>query len=403
MKIRLLSWMLTLLGLICSAARANDWPNWRGPDHNGISKETGWSAQWPAEGPKQLWKANVGIGFASFAVSNGRVYTVGNEKDTDTVFCLDANNGKEVWHYSYGAPLDAKYYEGGPAATPTVDDGRVYTLSKRGVAHCLDAVKGTVIWSRDLAVELKAKMPSWWFAGSVLIEGDLALLNVGSAGAALDKKSGKVIWSSGTDESGYGTPVPFAADGKRAVTFPIKQHIVAVNPADGKELWRILWKTSYDVNAADPIVADGKLFVSSGYGHGGAVFDLSSTPPKEIWQNKNLRNQFNPSVVLAGHLFGIDDDTSKPATLRCVDFQTGVVKWTAPTGFGSVTAADGKLIVLTAKGELIVAEASPAGFKPLSRAQVLGGKCWTTPVLANGKICCRNAAGAVVCVDVSGK
>ena len=391
--------LVAFLSLIAFVAQADDWPNWRGPDHNGISKETGWSAKWPADGPKQVWKANVGIGFASFAVSHGRVYTVGNAKDTDTIFSFDANTGQEQWKHSYAAKLDPKYYEGGPSATPTVEGDRVYTFSKRGMVHCLDAAKGTVIWSKDLAEELKAKMPTWGFAGSVLIAGDLALLNVGSSGAALDKKSGKVIWSSGTDDAGYSTPVPLTVAGKPAATFAIKQHVIAVNVADGKELWRFPWKTEYDVNPTDPILSGSKVFISSGYNHGGGVFDVSSQPPKAVWQNKNMRNHMNSCVLWEGHLYGMDENQ-----LRCLVFDTGEVKWThKPTGKGALMLADGKLIVLGEKGELMVAEASPAGFNVVARAQVLGGKSWTTPVLANGKIYCRNAAGNVVCVDVSGK
>lgn len=392
---------LTIIGLLAVSlsTRAADWPWFRGPDHSGISKETGWSAQWPANGPKQLWKAKVGIGFASFAVQAGRVYTTGNAKNTDTVFCFDANTGAEVWKYSYEAKLDPKYYEGGPSATPTVDSGRVFTLSKRGVVHCLDAAKGTVIWSKNLMEELKAKMPTWGFASSVLIEGDLAIVNVGAAGAALNKTTGKVVWSSGDDEAGYATAVPFAAGAQRAVALAIKQDVVALGVKDGKELWRFPWKTEYDVNAADPVLAGSKVFISSGYNHGGGVFDVSAQPVKKIWENKNMRNQFNSSILWQDHIYGVDENQ-----LRCLTFDTGEVKWTEKSvGKGSLMMADGKLIVLSEKGELMVAEATPAAFKPISRAQVLGGKCWSTPVLANGKIYCRNAAGDVVGVDVSGK
>lgn len=386
-------------GLVSTTVVALDWPHWRGPDYNGISKETGWSVKWPAEGPKPLWKANVGIGFASFAVSGGRTYTAGNEKDTDAIYCFDANTGKELWKHAYPAKLDPKYYEGGPSATPTVEGGRVYMFSKRGMAHCLDAAKGTVIWSKNLAEELGAKMPTWGFASSVFIQGDLALFNVGSVGAAVEKQTGKVVWSSGTDEAGYGTAVPFDAGGKAAVTFAIKQYVVAVTVADGKELWRFPWKTDYDVNATDPILSGGKVFISSGYNHGGGVFDVSGATPKNIWENKNMRNHMNSCVLWQGHLYGVDENQ-----LRCLTFDTGEVKWTArQSGKGSLMLADGKLIVLGEKGELMVAEASPAGFNVAARAQVLGGKCWTTPVLANGKIYCRNAAGNVVCVDVGGK
>ena len=399
MKISATLGRVAVLSLIAFTAFAEDWPNWRGPDHNGISKETGWSTKWPAEGPKKLWRAEVGIGFASFAVSQGRAYTSGNANDTDTVFCFDANSGKELWKHSYAAKLDPKYYEGGPSATPTVDGERVYMFSKRGVLHCLDAAKGTVVWSKDLAAELKANMPTWGFASSVLIEGDLALLNVGSLGAAFDKKSGKTVWSSGPEESGYATPVPFGGGSARAVMLAVKQHVVAVTAKDGKELWRFPWKTTYDVNAADPILAGSQVFISSGYNHGGGVFDVSTKPPTRRWENKNMRNHMNSCVVWKDHIYGVDD-----GQLRCLGFATGEVKWTDKvSGKGSLMLADGKLIVLSEKGTLLVAEASPDGFKPIARTQALGGKCWTAPVLANGKIYCRNAAGAVVCLDVSGK
>jgi outer membrane protein assembly factor BamB len=385
-------------------AMSADWPRWRGPDGNGISKETGWTTKWPAEGPKRWWTAKVGIGFASFSVSNGRVYTTGNTDNTDTIFCFDAMTGKELWKHSYPEKLDAKYYEGGTSATPTVDGDRVYSLSKAGLLHCLDAAKGTVIWSKNVAKELKAKLPTWGFAGSVFIEGNMALINVGTAGAALDKKTGKVIWSSGPEEAGYSTPVTFDLRGERCVAVAGKQHIYAVRLKDGQELWRHPWKTQYDVNAADPIVSGTTMVIGSGYGHGCAALDISSTPPKVIWENKNLRTQLSPAVLLGGYLYGADDDAYKPeATFRCVDLKTGEVKWSEKTGFVTLMAADGKLIALTARGELLVVEATPEAFKPIARAQVLGGKCWTTPVLANGRIYCRNAAGDLVCLEVSGK
>ena len=395
---------LSLFTVTSTLVTAADWPQWRGPDQNGISKETGWESLWPASGPKQLWKAQVGQGYSSFAVSKGRVFTTGNDKDQETIFCLDANTGAEIWKHTFESKLDPKYYDGGTSATPTVDEGRVFTISKRGLVQCLDASKGNLIWSKNLPNELKVKTPEWGFAGSVTVVGSNILLNVGTAGTMLEKQTGKVVWTSGTDVSGYSTPIIFDANSERAALFMIKQDAIAVKTSDGKELWRAPWKVSYDVNASDPILSGGKLFVSAGYNRGGALFDVTVSPAKEIWQNKNMRNHFNPSVLIGGNLYGIDGDSTKSdSALRCVDFQTGEIKWTEKTGFGALTAADGKLIVLTSKGELMVANASPAGFKPISRTQALGGKSWTTPVLANGKIYCRNSAGQVVCIDVSAK
>lgn len=390
---------LAALALGMGAASAADWPNYRGPNHDGISQESGWTATWPADGPKVLWKAKVGLGFSSIVVAKGRAYTQGNTRDEDTIFCFDANNGTALWKHTYAAPLDPKYYEGGTSATPTVDGDRVYTVSKRGLIHCLDAADGKVIWATNLMTGLNVKMPTWGFAGSVLIEGDLAILNLGATGTALDKKTGKVVWTSGPEEAGYSTPVPVDLNGARAVLLALKQDVAAVRVKDGQELWRFKWNTQYDVNAADPILSGAKVFVSSGYNHGGGVFDVSAAPAKELWNNKNMRNHFATSVLWQGHLYGVDENQ-----LRCVVFDTGEVKWTDKvSGKGSLIFADGKMIVLTERGELLVANPSPESFKPISRAQVIGGKCWSAPTLANGKIYVRTGPGDVACLDVSGK
>jgi len=393
----------TLIGSFLSSAKAADWPRWRGPDLNGISQETGWSTQWPASGPKQMWRASVGIGFSSVAVSKGRVYTSGHADNTDTIFCFDAKTGTPIWKFSYAAKLDSKYYEGGPSATPTLDGERVYTFSKRGLVLCLDAVKGSLIWSNNIMESFKADMPTWGFASSVLVDGGACFVNGGAAGTAFHKATGKVLWSSGEEASGYSTPVPFDANGERALALCLKRDVAAVRAKDGKELWRYPWKTSYDVNAADPIVSGGKMFVSSGYKHGCMLLNLSGGKPIRVWENKNMRNHFNGCVLLGDFLYGFDGDAGDAGTgLKCVVLATGEAKWTEKTGVGGLMAADGKLIVMTERGELIVAEATPEAFKPIARAQVLGGKCWTTPVLANGQIFCRNAKGDVVSLDVAG-
>ena len=375
-----------------------DWYRWRGPDLNGISKETGWNAQWPAEGPKQLWKASVSTGFSSFSVSHGRVYTMGNRNNTDTIFCLEAGTGKAVWDHSYPCPLEPKNFEGGPCATPTVADDRVYTFSRKGDLFCLDAAKGDVIWSKNLNRELGLEIPTWGCASSALVEGNLVVVNMGGAGVALDRKSGKVVWVSDKSPGAYATAVPLTIGRDRCLAILTRQSLVAVKAAGGQGVWSYPWKTEYDVNAADPVVDGDKVFISGGYNHGGAVLKVSGQAPEKVWENKNLRNHFNSCVLWQGYLYGPDD-----SGLRCVAFDTGDLKWTyGEFGKGSLMVADGKLVALSEKGELIIAEPAPAEFKPLSRAKILTGKCWTTPVLSNGHVYCRNAVGDVVCVDVSG-
>jgi len=394
---------MALLWLLLSFAMvtAGDWPCWRGPTRDGISSETGLNWSWGAAGPKVLWRAAVGTGFSSFAVANGRAYTIGNAADTDTVFCLDAETGRELWRHSYPCPLDPVSYEGGPSATPAVDGDRVYTLSKSGHHFCLDAASGQVVWSRTFAAPplTRDDYRVWWgYAGSPLVLPDRLILAVGSAGIALDKATGKTLWESAPGRPGYSSPVPFTAGGESCIAFAAGHDVVAVRTADGHVLWRLPWRTTWDQNAPDVLIGEGRLLVSSGHGVGCALFELASTQPSQLWRNQNLRNELGSSVRWQGHVYGYDF-----RQLRCLDGQTGEVAWTAPESrLGTVLLADGKVVALEETGRLVVAEATAAGHRPIAQAQVLGGRCWSLPALAHGRLCLRNAAGEVVCLDLAG-
>lgn len=384
------------------AAQTFDWPRWRGPELNGHSRETGWTTQWPKEGPPILWRAEVGIGFSSITVAGGRAFTLGNRNDKDTVYCFDGATGREIWKFTYDEETDPHYYEGGTSGTPTLDGDAVYTLSRRGELFRFEAATGRIVWRINLARATGAKVPEWGFASAPLVEGDRLILNAGSAGTAIDKRDGKVVWTSDKGSAGYSSAVPFVFEGERHVVMAALESVIAVRVKDGARLWEYPWKTRYDVNAADPILAGDKVFISSAYDHGGALLRVRGREVTRVWENKNLRNHINTSVLVDGHLYGIDGDAgAKDSSLRCVVLDTGEVKWTEKAvGSGALMVADGKLIVLSATGELIVAEPSPEAFQPIARAQVIGGKCWTVPVLARGRIYCRNAQGRVVCVDV---
>lgn len=390
--------------LLGATARASDWPNWRGPDHNGVSTETGWVSQWPADGPKTLWKASVGTGFSSITVAGGRAYTMGNQGDSDTVYCFEAATGKPVWKHSYACPVDPHYYEGGPSATPTIDQSRVFTLSKQGVVYCLDAEKGTVLWSKDAAREAGAATPTWGYAGSALAQGNLVIFNIGDSGAALDKTSGNVVWTSGKGAAGYSTAVPCSFNGAAAVAILSAQGAFGVETKSGRQLWTYPFKTFSDMNIADLIVSGNEVFMSAAHEHGSALVRVQDGTAERVWEGTAMRNHINSSVLLDGYLYGVDGDAGGAASLKCVELATGNEKWDYKgLGSGALMAADHKLIVISDKGELVVAQASPQGFNPISRAQVLGGKCWTVPTLANGRIYCRNAKGDLVCLDAAGK
>lgn len=387
-------------------ARAADWPNYRGPQHNGVSQETDWQA-WGAGETNILWEKSIGFGFASIAVSDGRVYLTGNtgkegpNANTDIVYCVDATTGKELWKHEYACLLQPKLHEGGPLATPAVDGKVVYTLSKMGDLFCLDAASGKVVWKKQLHEELGYEFPGWYFAGSPVVWGDMLVFNLGTAGLALDKRTGDVIWQNGKDVCGYATPVPYELDNQTCFAIFSKQSVIGVTAKEGKQLWEFEWKTKYDINAADPIVDGNRVFISSGYNRGCALIQVTGNQASEVWQSGVLRTQMNCAMLWKGHLYGFDE-----SHFKCIDLSDGTEKWSERSlGKGSLMmSADGRMILMSDRSELVIAKADPQEFVELARTQLLSRtKCWTAPVLANGKIYARNAAGDAACIDVSGK
>ena len=397
--LRLVSVFLSACGL--TAARAADWPNWRGPEHNGVSSESNWLDRWPAAGPPIAWKASVGIGFSSFCVGGGRVYTAGNAENSDTLYCFDADSGRQLWKYAYPAELGDKYFEGGPAATAAVEDGRVYFSSRWGDVFCLDAGTGGVIWSINVPKETGCRIPEWGFGGSPLLFKNTVVLNMGEAGTALDKRTGKIVWTSGKKEAGYSTPLPVRFDGQWLGLLGDGASYLAVNLETGRQLWRIRWLTQGGINVADPLVNGDKFMISSGYGKGSELLKMGPADPIVVWKNREFSSHISPGVLFDHEVYCDSGQASSGGPLICIDFESGQKKWEYPNvGTGGLMIAGGKLIAMTAHGEILVGPASPNGFTPTARAQVIGGKTWTPPVLANGRIYVRNAAGDVVCLHV---
>ncbi|MFV2065852.1 MAG: PQQ-binding-like beta-propeller repeat protein, partial [Pirellulales bacterium] len=394
---------------------ADGWPRWRGVRCDGISTETAWTTTWPDEGPRRCWQAKVGTGFSSMAVTSGRLYTMGHSAppddtsdasapadERDTVWCLDAETGAERWHYSYQCKRVAHLHEGGPAATPTVATGRVYTLSKEGHFLCLNAETGKLLWQNNVAEVLGIAMPEWGFSSSPLALGDLVVVEAGRL-AAFEATTGKLVWQTAKHAPGYGSPVPFPIEGGLAVATLNNESLLIADALHGKILATSPWKTSHETSSTTPIVAGDTLFISTGYNRGCELLRFDGQALQVVYENKNMRNHMNTCVLWNGHLFGFDGNSSsrRNVTLNCIEHATGKKKWKRRgLGCGSLMLADGKLIILSDEGRLVVAEASPDAYTSIAEADILEGKCWTVPVLADGRLYARNAAGDLVCVDL---
>ena len=396
---------LTVLILLAAgaSAQAQDWPRWRGPDGNGVSPESQWQASGFHSEPRLFWKASVGEGFSSVAVKGKYAYTLGNDGEKDTVWGLEAETGKKVWSYSYPCGLGS--YPG-PRATPAVDGGVVYTLSREGHLFAFDAASGKIRWRKHLVKDFGVEPPGWDFAGSPVVAAERLVLNAGKAGMALDKNTGAKLWGSSRGPGGYATPVLAELRGRPAVVIFGERAVYGVDLQSGAELWAFDWQTGAEVNAADPVVFDGKVFVASAYSKGCGLYDVSGGSPVALWKSDAFETHFSSFVYLDGYLYGMDGDARQPSagTLRCLDLRTGQPAWSMRLGFGSLIAAGerGKerLIVLNSTGALFIAQASPSGYKELAKGTLPRDQYWSPPALAQGRLFVRNLSGDLFAIDL---
>jgi outer membrane protein assembly factor BamB len=388
--------------LLADLALAEDWPRWRGAKQDGISQERGLLKQWPAEGPIRLWTAKLGGGFSSMVVFDGKVCTQTRDKNQEVVVCMDAATGKEIWRYNNDADYNAHpSFSGGPVpesrtgprATPAVEGDRLYAVGATGILNCLNAKTGEKIWQQDLIQIGGGKVPMHGFSNSPLVEGDHVYINAGGPNgksiAAINKKDGSLAWQALDDPIGHSSAVWAEIGGVPQVIFFTGIAAVGVAPKEGTLLWRYPWKTTYDLNIATPIYSNGKVFISSNYGSGAAVFSVNDkNETQTVWKAMSMQNHFATPVLYEGNLYGFSENR-----LRCVDFATGKLVWDQlGLGRGSLTLADGHLILLGDHGQLALAKATPEKYVEISRVQIFDKAIltWTAPVVSGGRLFVRN-------------
>ena len=399
---------LIVLGAVSLAGQSAsfDWPQWRGPDRNGLSKETGLLSQWPRSGPTVAWSAAMlGAGYGSIAVQGDRVYVQGMRNRQSVVSTLNRADGKVVWVRILG-PAGDNDRGPGPRSTPTIDADRVYALSETGDLACLRAADGTVIWQRNILKEFQGGNPNWLLSESPLIDGDHVIVTPGGRGAgvvALDKMSGKTVWVSKelSDGAGYSSPIVADVGGVRTIMTFTADAGVGVRASDGKLMWRNSSASNGTANIATPLYSDGKVFFTSSYGAGGALLGLrvsgNEVRAQEIYFTRDMRNHHGGVVLVNGYIYGYND-----SILTCLEFASGKMVWRdRSVGKGAVTYADGHLYILSEDNVVGLVEATPAGYREKGRFSIAdqGLPSWAHPVVSGGRLYIRNQ-GTLTSYDV---
>lgn len=378
-------------------SRGGDWPNWLGPERNGVSREL-----LPDEVQigDLLWEAEIGIGFSSISISRGSLYAIGHRDGQETAWKLCAETGSVEASFSYPAELLPKLHEGGPAATPSVAKEQVILMSKDGQLRVLTKDLSQVFWEKSMMEESELqRIPEWGFAASPVIVGDLVLVEAGAT-FAYDLKTGKERWRSKFYRPAYGTPHVFQLDGKRFVAVLKTDGLVILCAETGETLGFSLWRTSFQTNSTTPLeIGEGKFFISTGYDRGCCLFVFNGENLSTNYENMNMCNHMGNSVLMKGALYGFDGTAhrGREVEFTCLDPVSGEKQWHFEgLGYGSVIGVGDDLIVLTEVGELLIGAAATDGFVSRAKKQVLDGRCWTPPVFANGILYARNAEGRLV-------
>ena len=405
--------LVLIFGLALPAAtRGSDWPQFLGPTRNGVYPGADLAEHWPGSGPAVLWQKAVGHGFSGPVVAERKLILFERLEDQETVECLDALTGRPIWKAAYPTSYQDDFgFDDGPRATPCIQEGRVYTFGAQGTLQCLDLNEGKRLWRLDLNTQFQADKGFFGMACSPLVEGQAVVLNLGGAkGAgivAIDKTSGKLLWKAGDDEASYSSPTAATLDGHRYILFFTRNGFVATDPVDGQIRFQYPWhsRNRTSVNAATPLVLGDTVFLSACYGTGAILLRLNGGELEKVWSGDDLlSNHYATSVEKDGFLYGIhgrtDPGYNPGPKLRCVDIKARKMVWeTDAIGAASITRAGDRLLILTEKGELVDAMATPEGFRPTNRASILHAETRPFPAMADGLFYARSK-DQLVCIDL---
>jgi outer membrane protein assembly factor BamB len=382
---------IVALGATSGSQQTADWFQWRGPNRDGKSPETGLLKAWPSAGPPAAWRAaGAGIGYSSFASSGGRIYTLGGRAGREFVAAFDLNSGKRVWEAPIGA-LFSNDRGDGPRSTPTIDGERLYALGGSGDLVCLEVKTGKPIWTKNLMRDFGGTNINWGLSESPLIAGDRVLVQAGGRNAgivALDKKTGAALWRQHSDEPGYSSAVLASVGGTQQAVFFTAYRAMGVSVRDGRELWSYDRVANRTANIATPIVAGNRVFLSSDYGTGAALLELSSSGAREVYFTREMRNHHSSSVLVGDHLYGFSG-----SILTAMKLGDGTVAWRdRSVGKGSLIYADQRLYLYSENGVVGLAEPTPAGYREHGRFRIQPGSLptWSHPIVTNGRLIIRD-------------
>jgi outer membrane protein assembly factor BamB len=382
------------------------WTDYRGSNRDGRYEETRISSNWPAGGLSPLWKIPVGGGYASFVSSEGRIFTIEQRRTREVVAAYDISTGREIWIHAYDAEFRESMGGDGPRATPTWHEGKIYSLGATGELRCLDAKIGRLIWSKNILSDNGAQNLDWGMAASPLIVDDKVIVQPGGRGGksvvAYNKLTGQRVWSALDDRQAYVSPMLVTLAGVRQILVVTSTRVAGLAVESGSLLFEQAWNTSMGINCSQPvIVGPNRFFISSGYGKGAALIEVTQTngglTARALWENTSMKNKFNSSVFHEGHIYGLDE-----GILTCLEAETGARKWKEGRfGYGQLLLADGHLIVLSDQGELALIKATPEGYAEVAKFSALEGKTWNYPAIVAGKLLVRNAT-EMACFNISG-